>query len=69
MLRQGKRRKTKRRLSILDLDFPQTSARETQDLQIALLDALRLQQQQRIVTPRTPSRRPPEFVDEEEEII
>ena len=63
------RRKIRDRRSILDLDFPQTSARETQDLQIALLDALRLQQQQRVVVPRKPSRRPPEFVDEEEELI
>jgi len=62
-----RRRKIRDRHSILDLEFPQTSARETQDLQVALLDALRIQQQQRIVTPRTPSSRPPEFVDEEEE--
>jgi len=68
MLRR-RRRKIRDRRSILELDFPQTSAKEVQDLRVALLDALRLQQQQKIVVPKTPSRRPPEFVDEEEELI
>lgn len=96
-----RRRRVKRRLSILDLDFPQVqptypatelkpdelprietegltaiarllepvrSADELADLKMALNDALRIGKQT-ITTPRKPSGRPPEFVDEEEELM
>jgi len=45
---------------------PVRSADELADLKMALDDALRLGKQT-VTTPRKPSRRPPEFVDEEEE--
>lgn len=45
---------------------PVRSADELADLKMALNDALRLGKQT-VTTPRKPSRRPPEFVDEEEE--
>ena len=47
---------------------PVRSADELADLKMALNDALRLGKQT-VTTPRKPSSRPPEFVDEEEELM